>query len=515
MQNDVKESVERERMAEVGRPRPARERRLVTVALVLGMFLAALEATAVATAMPTAIAELGGVSRYSWVFSAYLLTSTTTVPLYGKLADLHGRRRIYLIAVALFLLGSALSGAAASLEQLIVFRAIQGLGAGGVMPVSITLIGDIYPLEQRGRVQGLFSSVWGVSSLIGPALGGIITDLFSWRWVFYFNLPFGLPSAVILALFFHERPTRRENRLDLPGTLGLTTAVTLLLVALLEGSEVWGWTSPATLGLLGAAMAGLALFLWHETRAVEPMLPLDLFRSRVISVSSAGTLVVGTLLFSASAFVPMYVQGVLAGTAADAGATLAPMSIGWPIASTLAGRLLLRVGYRRLVILGGFLTLAGAALLAGASHDATRADLMISMLIMGLGMGFTSTPYIVAVQNAVPWARRGVATSSVQFFRTIGGAVAVASLGAILNTRLARVLGSSIDSNAVLDPELRAGLPPHTLRILASALGDGLSTVFLAFVAVAAGGLVIAFLFPPGPAAAHAYREAEPPSPES
>ncbi|MFP4624357.1 MAG: MFS transporter [Gemmatimonadota bacterium] len=277
---------------------PGRDRRLVTAALILGMFLAALEATAVGTAMPTAVAELGGVARYSWVFSAYLLTSTTTVPLFGKLADLYGRRRIYIISGLLFMAGAALCGVAQTFEQLIVYRAIQGLGAGGVMPVAITLIGDIYPLEERGKVQGMFSAVWGVSSLVGPAAGGLITDLLTWRWVFYINIPFGLASLLMLQLWLRERQTRREHRLDLLGTFSLTASITILLLTLLEGSEAFGWTDPRTLGLLALSGLSLAVFIWQERRAPEPMLPLDLFRNPVIAVSSAGSVLMGTVLFA-------------------------------------------------------------------------------------------------------------------------------------------------------------------------------------------------------------------------
>ncbi len=309
---------------------PGRDRRLVTGALILGMFLAALEATAVGTAMPTAVAELGGVARYSWVFSAYLLTSTTVVPMFGKLADLYGRRRLYVISALLFMTGSALCGLAGTFEQLIFFRAIQGLGAGGLMPVSMTLIGDIYPLEERGKIQGLFSGVWGISSLVGPAAGGLITDFLSWRWVFYLNIPFGIVSVLGLALYLRERQPRREHRLDVLGTVILTVTVAVLLLTLLEGTELWGWTDLRTLAFLGLSALGTAAFLIQESRAPEPMLPLDLFRNPVIAVSSAGSVMIGTLLYCATAFVPMFTQGVLGGTALDAGMTLAPMSIGCP-----------------------------------------------------------------------------------------------------------------------------------------------------------------------------------------
>lgn len=484
---------------------PGRERRLVTAALLLGMFVAALEATAVGTAMPTVVGELGGVTRYSWVFSAFLLTSTTTVPLYGKLADLYGRKRMYVIATVLFLAGSALSGLSRTMEELILFRAIQGLGAGGVMPVASTLVGDIFTLEERGRMQGLFSSVWGVASLVGPALGGVVTDLLSWRWIFYLNIPFGIISAAMLVWLLDEERPRREHKLDIFGTISLTLAIALLLIGLLEGSEVWGWRDPRTAALLAGSVGWLVIFLWQENRAPEPMLPLELFRNRIISVAAAGSVVIGTLLFAATAFVPMYAQGVLGGTAVDAGLILAPMSIGWPLASTLSGRLLLRIGYRPLTITGGAISLVGTVLLAGVDAETTRTYLVSAMFVIGVGLGFMSTPYLVAVQNAVPWRRRGVATSTQQFFRTIGGATTVALLGVLLNNRLQPILGASVDPNAALDPELRAGLAPESQELLVSALAQGLQSVYAAFAIAAAFGLVVAFFFPAGAAASLAH----------
>jgi len=486
---------------------PGRSRKLVTAALALAMFLAALEATAVGTAMPTVVADLGGVSRYSWVFSVYLLASTTTVPMYGKLADLFGRLRIFTIAVVLFLVGAALCGMAQTFPQLILFRAIQGVGAGGVIPVAITVVGDIYSLEERGRIQGVFSGVWAISSLVGPAAGGLITDLLSWRWVFYLNLPFGIASVLMLHLFLREEERRSERRLDLVGTLSLTASIALLLLALLEGTELWGWGDVRTLGMMSCAVAGLVFFLWQEGRAPEPMLPLELFQNRVIAVASAGGFLMGTVLFCAAAFVPMYTQGVLGGTAIDAGMTLAPMSIGWPIASTTSGWLLAKRGYRPFILSGAVLGTVGCLLLAAADPASGRGPVMLAMFLLGLGMGFLSTPYLLAVQNAVPRHQRGVATSSVQFFRTIGGSIAVAALGAMLNAHLARSLVSEVDPNVALNQELRTGIPQETLSELVNALDGGLGSIYLVMAGLAVVGLGVGLLFPKGPAQAHAYPE--------
>lgn len=485
---------------------PGRDRQLVTTAVLLGMFLAALEATAVAAAVPTAVGEMGSVSRLSWVYSIYLLTSTTTVPLFGKLADLYGRRITYHVAVGLFLIGSALCGMAGSFEQLILFRAIQGLGAGGVQPIGITIIGDIYTLEERGRMQALFSGIWAVASLTGPLLGGWITDAFSWRWIFYLNLPFGLASAWMLHRSLREREQRREHGLDVLGTVSLTIAVTLLLVALVEGPEVWGWTDARTLSLFAGSVASLALFFWQERRAAEPMLPLDLFRNRIIAVSSLGNTVLGTLLFAIIAFVPVYVQGVLGGTAVNAGIMLMPMLIGWPISSTLVGRYMTRIGYRSFAIGGSLLLITGCSLLALVGSSFDRPVVLAAMLLAGLGMGFTSMPYLLGPQNAVPWSQRGVTTSSVQFFRTIGGSVAVAALGALLNARL-QAVDPRLDPNTALDPALRAKAGSEALAHLTSALLYGLQGVFLVTALIAAVTFAIAWAFPKGKAAEHQHPE--------
>ena len=458
--------------------KPGRERKLVTVALLAGQFLAAIEATAVATAMPTAVADLGGVARYSWAFSAYLLTSTTTVPLFGKLADLHGRLRIYLICTAIFLVGSALCGAAHTFNQLVFFRALQGIGAGGVIPISVTIVGDIYTLEERGRMQGVFSAVWGFASLVGPILGGIVTDTLSWRWVFYFTIPFGLISAVLLKLFLREPLQRSEHKLDILGTVILTAAVVLLLAAILEGSERWGWSDARTAVLLGLAFVGLVAFITQERRAAEPMLPLDIFNNRVISVSSAGSFLIGCLLFSLAAYVPMFAQGVLGGTARDAGVALIPMMLGWPVASTLSGRLMLLWGYRPLVRMGSVIAEIGLLYLAFGMHG--RLGLALAMAVIGLGMGFLATPYLVSVQNAVPWNRRGVVTSSNQFFRTIGGAIVVAVLGALLNAHIKQ--------------------QPSTGQMGGAGFGAGLHAIFVACSVIGVVQLLIALLFPRGAA---------------
>src|SRR6059058_2925586 len=324
----------------------------VVIALMLGMSLAALDTTIVGTALPSIVGKLGGISLYSWVFSVYLLTSTTTVPIYGKLADLYGRKPIFLFGSTLFLLGSILCGAAQSMEQLIIFRAIQGLGAGAVLPIVLTIIGDIFELKERARVQGLFSGVWGVSIVIGPALGGLIVDHFSWRWVFFINVPFGILSCLLLALALKENVERKKQKLDYIGTLTLTGSIVALLFFLLQGGTTWPWLSLPSFGLLVLCLVLVAAFLFQEQRAPDPILPLSLFTNRIIAVSSLGGIVLGILMFGITSYVPLFVQGVQGGTATSAGITLGPLLLAWPIAATISGRVVIRYGYRFTSVLG-------------------------------------------------------------------------------------------------------------------------------------------------------------------
>src|SRR2546430_4816857 len=316
---------------------------IVTIALMLGMSLAALDTTIVGTAMPTIVGKLGGITLYSWVFSAYLLTSTTTVPIYGKLADLFGRKPLFLFGTALFLIGSAASGAAQSMEQLIIFRAIQGLGAGAVLPIVLTIIGDIFALKERAKVQGLFSGVWGLSSIVGPALGGLIVDHFSWRWVFYINIPFGLLSAFLLIIALKENVERKKRSLDYLGTLSLTGGIVALLFAVLQGGTSWAWNSLPSLGLFAVTAILLVLFLLQERRASEPILPLTLFSNRIIAIASIG----GGILFAGFFrlhfyFYPFFVGG-RGGSAHRPGVNIVPFVLAMSHSANLRSRLGIRL----------------------------------------------------------------------------------------------------------------------------------------------------------------------------
>jgi len=472
----------------VALPVRATNRPLTVVALLLGMFLAAMEMTVVSTAMPTAVGDLGGIHLYAWAFTSYMLAATVTVPIHGKLADLYGRKPVLLAGIALFLAGSFACGHARSMEQLVAFRTVQGLGAGAIQPIALTIVGDLFDVRERARMQGLFGAVWGLAGLVGPLLGGALVRWLSWRWVFWVNVPMGLGSAAVLVVAYHERPERHDHRLDVAGAALLTAAVLALLSA----------TRSRTAGLVAvpAAAAALAAFLWVERRAQEPLIPLDLFAQRVMAVSSATGALVGAAMISTVTYVPLYVQSVLGGSPTDAGGAIAPMAIGWPLASTLGGRLLPRLGYR--ILIRGGLCLSLVAAVGLAVWLRPGAGLAVPRLLAGLyglGLGFANTPLVIAVQTSVPWNRRGVATASTMFFRTIGGTLAVGILGGVLAAALAGSQATPEAVDQLLGPE-RSLMDPALLRSLSGALESGMEWIFRAVAAIAAAALAASLLFP-------------------
>src|SRR5438128_146843 len=486
-------------------------RRAVTAGVMLGMFLAALEATVVGTAMPTIIAKLGGLDHYSWVFSAYLLTSTVTVPVWGRLSDLFGRRPLYLAAVIFFLIGSALSGASQTITQLILFRAVQGLGAGGLIPLTMTITGDIYTLRERANMQGLFSGVWGLASILGPLAGGFITDHWSWRWVFYINIPFGLAAAAVVGITLIE-PKRTEHPvIDYAGATWLTIAVTLLLVALVESGEPRVWAHPLMwLLVAGTAVFGY-LFARTEQRAKEPIVPFSLFRNRVIAVGSLISFLVGAAMFGAITFIPLFVQGTLGGTATQAGVLLTPFLLGWVTMSVVGGRLLFRVGYRSTILAGLMLLVVSSAALVSFGQGTSRAALMVDIAAMGCGMGLVMFALIVTMQNAVDRSRLGIATSLNQFSRSIGQTLGVAAMGMVMTISLMahladiqRTSGRPPEEvaqvvhnpSALIDPMARAQLPPELFVAMQSALGGALRKVFIVGAIFAALALLAGFMLP-------------------
>lgn len=471
----------------------------VLAAALVGTFLASVDVTVVGTAMPTIVGQLGGLPLFPWVFSIYLLTSTVTVPLYGKAADLFGRKPAYLTGVILFVGGSLLCATSSTMTQLIVWRAVQGIGAGGVIPITLTIVGDLYPAQQRARVQGLFSAVWAVSSVSGPALGAFIVQYWAWEWIFIVNLPFGVVAAGLMIVGLHEQVERARHRLDLWGAVWLTVSAATLMWALLGGGDV-GFLQPMILiSLVAAAITGL-LFVVNEKRHPEPMIPPALLVDPVVRVACIAGLAMGGVLFGVSSYVPAFVQGALGGGPADAGISVLPMGIGWPIASNLTGWTLRKIGYRASALLGGaFLAIGGLGLLT-FDLETPRALVMGVVGVIGLGMGFSTTTLLIAAQEVVPWNRRGAVTGLVQFSRTIGGAIGVAAMGAVLAATLRARLSGQPEllevANAIMDPHKRAGVPLEAVQTVRQTLNLGLGRVLIGVAASAVAAFLAMAFFP-------------------
>lgn len=460
-------------------------------ALLLALFMAAMEMTVVSTAMPTVVADLGGAGHYAWVFTAYMLTSTVTVPIYGKLADLYGRKPVMLASMALFLLGSMASGQARTMTQLVLFRGLQGVGAGGMQPMALTVVGDIFAVEERGKMQGLFGAVWAIAGLVGPLLGGLIVGALSWRWVFYVNVPFGLVSAGVLVVSLVETVEKRKPRLDLLGSALMTACVVTLLLA----SD-----GVMPLVLLPASGLLLAAFVAVERRAEEPVLSLTLLARPVLASSSAISALVGGSMLGIVTFVPLYAQGVLGSSPTEAGAAIAPLAIGWPIASAISGRLIARVGFRPLVRIGGVVVAVASVGLAWmVSRGASEGALRIGSGLVGLGMGIGNTALVIAVQTSVGFGERGVATASTMFFRNIGGTVAVGAMGVVLaralGTTAAAAEGGTDIVSQILGPE-RSRVDPAVLKNVSAHLASGVTNVLWVVVGLGVASALVGLLFP-------------------
>ena len=457
---------------------------VITFAMMLSLFLASIESTVVATAMPTIVAQLGGLDIYAWVFSAFMLTSTTMVPIFGKLSDIYGRRRIYLLAVVIFMIGSALCGQAQSMPQLILFRALQGFGAGGIQPVAFTIIGDIFTFEQRAKMQGLFSGVWGLSSLIGPLIGGFLVDYVSWHWVFYLNVPFGLLGMTLMLVAWRDVNPRTGGSVDYLGAALLGSAIVALMLTLFELRTGLQMDLLAVgLALLGALVLLIALVL-VERRAANPILPLTLFRERLFVSAISHGFFAGFALFGSAAFVPLFAQAVLGASATMAGATLTPQLLSWTLASVIGTRLLLRFHFRSLALTGMTVLLIGVAMMTQVTATMPPWILALSMALTGIGMGLSIPLFLIAVQSTVPRSLLGTATSTVQFSRSIGGAIGTSVMGVVLTIQLAgSFVAAGLDPNQVSVDVLldaNAGASAAMTRAARDALTGAMQAVFVA-----------------------------------
>jgi len=443
---------------------PRRPLVLTMASVMLAMFVSSLDQTVVGTALPRIIADLGGFAHYAWVATAYMVASTAMLPIVGKLTDIYGRKWIYVGGIIVFLVGSWLSGFSQSMTQLIIFRAFQGIGAGVMMASSIIVIGDLFPPAERGKYVGLLMSVIGLSSIIGPTIGGFITDNLSWRWVFYVNIPIGIPAIAFFVLFFPKvRPAAAKQKFDYFGVTTLVLAVVPLMLGLSWGGSEYPWVSAQIIGTLTFAAVMAGLFILAESRAAEPFIPLKLFRNRIVGVSMILTFLTGLAMFGGIIFIPLFFQGVQGASASRSGNFLIPMMLGLVIGSILSGQALSRMGghYRIQGLVGLAFAALGMALLSKMTVNTSYGQVVINTVVTGLGLGITMPVFTIAVQNAVPYRLMGVATSSTQFFRSIGGTLGMAIFGSVMTSRFAS------EFTTIISPDVREALPPGQLSALA------------------------------------------------
>lgn len=477
-------------------------RSLVLVALIISMFMAAIEGTIVATAMPNIVADLGGFSFYSWVFSGFLLMQAVTTLIFGKLSDLFGRKPIYIIGILIFLIGSLLCGLAPTMMLLVIFRLVQGIGAGAVQPIVTTIVGDMYSVEERAKIQGYLASVWGISSVIGPLFGGLIVQYVDWAWIFWMNIPLGIFGLIGVLLFFHEEVSKEKKEIDYIGASLFFICTSTLMVVFVQGGTVWGWLSFPMIGLILLAIISFVLFIWQENRTLAPMMSLHLWSHRLIITANLITLISGMMILGLSSFLPTYVQGVMGYSPIIAGFTLSTMSIGWPIASTTAGHLVLKIGFRPTAILGGIALLFGGTLFLFLDPSKGPIYVGLSSFVVGTGMGLTSTTFIVAIQNSVGWKTRGAATSLNMFMRIIGSATGAAILGGILNQRMNHILdqkGTSYSistTDVLLDETARKNLGEDILAPLLDTLTIAMNAVFIGLFVFGLIACVLSLFFP-------------------
>jgi len=428
------------------------ERGPVLLALMVSTGLIAIDATILATAVPSIVQDVGGFAQFPWLFSVYLLAQAVSVSVYAKLADTVGRKPVILIGIGLFLAGSVLCGVAWSMTALIAFRAVQGLGAGAVAPIAITIAGDIYTVAERATAQGYIASVWAISSVVGPTLGGVFSELGLWRWIFLVNVPLCLLAAGLILRNFHETVQRAEHHVDYLGAVLLTTGMTLVILGVLEGGQAWAWASPISIAVFAAGAVLLAGFALVERRAAEPVLPPWVLRRRLLATTTALALGVGVILIGLTSFVPTYLEGALGSRPLVAGLALAALTVGWPLAATLSGRLLyLRFGFRPTILIGLGLTVAGTGALALLAHTPSVAVVAATCFVTGLGLGLIASPSLIAAQASVAWDERGVTTGANMFARSIGSAVGAAVLGAVANGVIAASGRPATDPVAATD----------------------------------------------------------------
>jgi EmrB/QacA subfamily drug resistance transporter len=489
-------------LAEVSVPRPSVpvdsvfHRRLITGACMMAIFMAAVEGTIVATAMPTIVAELGGFRLFSWVFTAYFLAQAVTTPIYGRLADLFGRKRVFFVGACIFLLGSTACGLTDGMVPLIAFRTLQGVGAGAIQSIATTIIGDIYAPADRARLQGWLSSVWGLAAVIGPVLGAFIVEHLHWAFVFWINLPIGVGAIAILAIFLHERLNPRQHHIDYLGSALLMLGVGAIMMVVVQAESL---DRPVIATLLIGGTVALIWLVVNERGSREPIVPFRLLRNRIIAAGNLGGLAIGALLTCVVGFLPTYVQGAMGRTPTTTGIVIAVLSVVWALASVVAGRLMVKTSYRLTGAVGALALICGCAMLIALDESNSLTFVNAGAALIGIGMGFCNTTFLVSVQASVGWSERGAVTSSVLFMRTIGQALGAGIAGAILNFSLARTAPAAGETlNQLLSPVLRASLDPQQIAQLSRAIASSLHDVYVIAGVLSALTLALIPLLPAG-----------------
>jgi EmrB/QacA subfamily drug resistance transporter len=454
-------------------------RGLVLLGLLLAIGLSAMDASIVATAVPAIAAALGGLTQFPWVFSAYLLATAATIPLYGRLADQFGRKRLLMTGSAIFVIGSVASGFSWNMPALILFRAIQGVGAGALMPLSMTIVGDLYTVEERARIQGVLASVWGISAVLGPFAGGLFTQYLTWRWIFFVNLPVGIAAIAVIAAFLHERPQRRAVRIDYLGAALLIVGLGAVMLALLQAGNAWRWSDPRTLAAGAGGVIVMALFVAREQRAANPIFPLWILGNRTFAGATLAMMVIGLITLGLSAYLPMLAQAVFGATPILAGGLLGIISIAWVAAATVSGRLYMKIGFRSTAVIGAIIAGCGALTLSLLDQGTVIWLLAVGSAAIGFGFGFISSPLMVGAQSIVDWGRRGVVTGAVNFGQSFGSTISTALLGSVFNTTLVRwIAGAPLSLRALLptpDHAVDALRSSTTTSHVVSYLREGLS----------------------------------------
>ncbi|WP_410812622.1 MFS transporter [Micromonospora sp. 067-2] len=412
------------------------ERGPILLAVLLSTGLVAIDSTILATAVPSVVRDIGGFAEFPWLFSIYLLAQAVSVPIYGKLADIFGRKPVLLFGIALFLAGSVMCGFAWNIWVLIAFRVVQGLGAGAILPTTITIVGDLYSVQERPKVQGYIAIVWGIASVVGPTLGGVFSEYASWRWIFFVNVPLCLFAGAVIARRFREKVTRTAKPIDYRGSALLTTGLTLVILGLLEGGQAWAWDSPTGIAILVVGVAALIGFGLVERTAPDPVLPLWVFRRRLLVTGGLASFGIGAVLLGLTSYVPTYVQDVLGTGPLVAGLALATLLLGWSISGSQAGKVYLRIGFRGCGLIGTAVVLVGVALMLLLGRHSSVFEVAGFCLIIGLGIGLTASPTLIAAQSSVGWSQRGVVTANNIFLRSLGSSLGVAVFGAIANATI-------------------------------------------------------------------------------